>query len=395
MTFWSGAALILACVLLGMLWVTLRGRVRPTHGAQALYQAQHEALARAAADGDVPGTALPDLQTELARATLEDAAREERAPRPVTAEERYGLGLLVLLALPLVAIPVYLQFGSPTPAAVGTADPAHMTPAEMIAELEARIARAPDDPEPRMWLARVYMAGGRYAEAVEVFEKLNTLAPDQPAVLLQFADALAMTHQGRIGDQARDLIARALALEPDNLTGLWLAGLAADQAGDPATALTHLRRAQEVARRGETPTDELDALIAEIEARGNTPASAATPVATGARIVVAVDVDRAATAGFAPDSVVYVLARAVTGPPMPLAVKRVKLADLPLRVTLDDSLAMSPQLRLSSATEVTVTARISRSGDPIAQSGDLEGRTAPLKVGPDVAVNVRIDTQVP
>lgn len=406
MSVWIGAGILLALVLARLLWAALRPRATVSGDASAVYATQQEALARAAADGEVAPGDVAALSTELARATLEDAASGSSVPHPVSAEERYSLGLLVMLVLPVVAIPLYLQLGAPNPPSPAT-PAAHMSPAQMITELEQRIERAPQDPEPRMWLARVYMAEARYAEAVTVFEALNALAPDQPAILLQYADALAMTHQGKIGAKAAALIRRALELDPDNLTGLWLSGVAADQEGRAREALDFLQRARAASVATETPTDDLDAMIAEIETRSGLRATPATPAqgvapaappaaaAGGARITVEVAVDAAAVADFPPDAVVYVLARAVAGPPMPLAVKRLRLADLPQRVVLDDSLAMAPQFKLSSVTEVIVTARVSRSGEPLAHSGDVEGRSDPLAVGPDATVAVTIATRIP
>jgi len=400
MTFWGGAGIMLACVLARFLWAALRPKVSAPWASKATYQNQQAALARAAADGEVTADHLPELESDLARATLDDAAHETRAPFAVSAEERYGLGLLVIMILPIIAIPLYLKLGTPNLSSA-TAPPEHMTAVEMIKQLEARIEQAPQDPEPRLWLARVHMVGARYAEAVKVFEELNALAPDQPAIMLQFADALAMTHNGTIGDKALGLIHRAIELEPANVTGLWLAGVAADQAGKADQALDYLQRARRASldADAESPTEELDNLIAEIESRHGVK-SASPPVATAgatapASITVEVSVDATQVAGLPPDSVVYVLAKAVTGPPMPLAVKRLRLAELPQRVTLDDSLAMAPQFKLSSATEVIVTARVSRSGEPIAHSGDVEGKSAPLAVGPAATVAITIDTKIP
>ena len=96
----------------------------------------------------------------------------------------------------------------------------------------------------------------------------------------------------------------------------------------------------------------------------------------------------------APDDVVYVFARALQGPRMPLAVVRAKVSDLPMDFALDDSMAMSPELKLSSATELRIEARVSRSGDAIAKPGDLTGELSPVRPGAK-GLQLSIDRVVP
>ncbi len=307
--------------------------------------------------------------------------------------------------LPSLGRPLSTGFGMATLAWWGRRGelPANARAATIHGLLAARwgtLDRAPIDPEPRLWLARVYMASAQYAEAVRVFEALNALVPDQPAVLLQYADALAMTHNGVLAGKATELIHRALVLEPENVTGLWLAGVAADAAGKAPEALAYLRRARQASATTELPTAELDALISEVETRSRLKIEAVSgrvtakevPVAAG--IAVNVRVDQAMVADLPPDTVVFVLAKALNGPPMPLAVKRLSLRELPLTITLDDSLAMAPQFKLSTAEQVMVTARISRGGEPIAHAGDIEGTAGPLRVGIDTSVNITINAVI-
>ena len=79
-----------------------------------------------------------------------------------------------------------------------------------------------------------------------------------------------------------------------------------------------------------------------------------------------------------PDDTVFVYARSVKGPRMPLAIVRKQVRDLPMTVVLDDSLAMSPAMTLSKFDQVTVGARISKSGNAMPQSGDLQGSVSPV-----------------
>ena len=114
----------------------------------------------------------------------------------------------------------------------------------------------------------------------------------------------------------------------------------------------------------------------------------------GAKVSGKVSVAPALAGKAAPTDVVFIFARAASGPPMPLAVLRKQVKDLPVEFALDDSMAMAPNLKLSGFAEVVVGARISRSGSATPQSGDLQGLSRPVKVGAS-GVAVVIDTAVP
>lgn len=396
LVFWSVAGFFLLLVMLRLARAAWRPAATDHMAAQRVYEAQRSALARAGAAGEVTPEQLPALEQELARATLDDADRATTQVKPVSRTERLVLALLVAIMVPAIAVPVYLRYGSPAPPAAGEAPAHHMSPADMIAELEKRIAVAPEDPEPQLWLARVHMSTGDYAKAVKAFETVNRLMPEQAPILLQWADALAMQAEGHIDEQATSLIHQALAVEPDNVTGLWLAGVAAEEAGKPQEALGYLQRAREASVAADLPVAEIEAQISELAARTGQalpPPQEAAPAA--ASLTLEVTLDPALAADLPPETTVFVLAKAVAGPPMPLAVTRFPLSALPKIVTLDDSMAVAPQLKLSSAKEVMVTARISRSGDAVAKAGDLEGGLGPVEPQGNGTLKLRIDRVVP
>jgi cytochrome c-type biogenesis protein CcmH len=95
-----------------------------------------------------------------------------------------------------------------------------------------------------------------------------------------------------------------------------------------------------------------------------------------------------------PDDSVFVFARPADGSRVPVAVVRARVSELPLRFTLDDSRAMAPTAKISALNEVMVNARVSRSGNAIPASGDLEGATEKVKVGTQ-GMSLVIDRAIP
>jgi cytochrome c-type biogenesis protein CcmH len=116
---------------------------------------------------------------------------------------------------------------------------------------------------------------------------------------------------------------------------------------------------------------------------GSPRSAEAAPAAdtAAASLTVTVSLSPALAKKAAPNDVVFIFARAAQGPRMPLAIVRKQVKDLPATVVLDDSNGMSTDMKLSSAPEVIVVARVSKSGMANAQNGDLEGMSAPLKAG--------------
>lgn len=403
MLWWLIAAL-LVCVVTYVALSGARLRAAPAATAAQLYAARHAELLQDFAQGTLSSEARAALEAELARDALREVRPSAGYPQPQRTGRLLALGALAGL-LSAVAIPVYLRLGMPelTSGAAPTAQ-ARPSISDMTAQLEQRIARAPQDPEPRLWLARVYAATERYADAAAQYVAVLKMVGEDPAVLVQYADTLAMLNDGRLAGPPAELVQRALRAAPEHATALWLAGLAAEETGDTPAALGYLQRARTASVAAHQPTAELDAQIAALSAAlparagpasGAQPATEPGPAASGARLQVEVQLDPALAGQIGPNAVLFVLAKQTAGMPMPLAVKRLPAANFPLTVVLDDSLAMSPAARLSSARTVDVVARISQAGQPVAASGDLQGKIAGLAVGPDVHLRVKITEVVP
>ena len=222
----------------------------------------------------------------------------------------------------------------------------------------------------------------RYPEASKAYARASELAPTNAQLLADHADVLAMLQgQSAAGEPTR-LIERALKLDPNNLKALALAGSAAFERNDFAAATTYWTKARAGAPAGSEFASALDRSLAEIGAGKVATVEPITPnAAAGAGVAGSVRLAPELADKIRPDDTVYIFARAAEGPRMPVAILRRKASELPINFTLDDSTAMSAELKLSGFSQVVVGARISRSGNATPQSGDLIGQSGPVKPG--------------
>jgi len=335
-----------------------------------------------------------DLELALAQ-DLETA--DEAAPTGTTSS---GKGALVASALliPLITIPVYFEIGAPGlieakpggPAVAGSHASGELPPMDELAEqLRERMEENPDNAEGWFLLGRTYMRLENWGQAAQAYEQVVRLMPEEPAGLLSLADALIMRDGMKTGIKALELLERALNLDPQNVTALWLLGNAAADNGAMAKALHYWERAYPLlanepemqAQLGQRITDaggELPAVasVADLPsimptAEQAIPSSTPPAVDDGEGIRVQVALAPTLFDNAAPTDIVFVLARAENGPPMPLAVSRHRVDELPLDIRLTDAMAMMPAMKLSSFPRVEVVAKVSKSGQAGTQAGDL------------------------
>jgi cytochrome c-type biogenesis protein CcmH len=353
--------------------------------------------------------ALGEEQAAQARAALQQRLSDGAAsplPGATAGSPRLLLPTLTLFVL-LVAVAGYGWLGSPQgldPAlrqARGDGDAGgHTITVEQIQamteKLAARLKEQPDDVQGWAMLGRSYAVLGQHAQALPAFKQAMTLKPDDPVLIADYADALAVVNGRNLEGEPSRLIARALELDPNNLKALSLAGTAAFLRKDYALAIRHWEKMaklspdSELVKQIQGGIDEARSLAAgggEAVAAPASP-SAARPAAPqtaapagGASISGVVKLAAALTTKAAPEDTLFVYARAAQGSRMPLAILRKQVKDLPLTFTLDDSMAMSPAAKLSSAQQVVVSARISKRGDATPQPGDLQGQSAPVAPG--------------
>src|SRR5258706_8071237 len=231
---------------------------------------------------------------------------------------------------------------------------------------------------------------GRFPEAVDAYARAAQRAPRDAQLLADFADALAMARGQRMEGEPARLVERALEIDPKNLKALALAGTAAFERQDYASAATLWARMLPLVPSGSEDARMIAGNVEE--ARKLAGIGTAAKAHPGVRGMVSLAPELAKQVK--PDDIVFVFARAAEGPPMPLAVLRVKASELPLAFNLNDSMAMAPGLTVSAHPRVVVTARVSKSGSAKPAPGDLEGKSPP--VASDASgVTVLIDQVVP
>jgi len=358
---------------------------------------------------DLQAGALTADRYEQARRELERRLAEELQAHPVATPAPPGskaVGFAVVAGVPVLAVALYLVLGAPDaldPAAVTPADSAHsVTPEQieqMVAKLAQRLESSPDDPQGWIMLGRSYSAMGRFKEAAEAYQQAVKRVPADAQLLADYADAMGMAQGRSLKGEPSRLIARALAVDPDHVKSLALAGTAAFEARDYPAAVRHWERLM----RNIPPDSEFAQSIASGLAEARQLAGGAAPAGRAQAATAAVEpvirgtvrLSPKLAAQVSPDDTLFVFARAINGPRAPLAVKRFRAAQLPVEFVLDKSAAMSPEMTLAQHAEVTVGARISKSGSPGSKSGDLEGFRQPVKVGGSAAIEIVIDTLVP
>lgn len=299
---------------------------------------------------------------------------------------------VAVLGMALAAFALYRIVGTPA-GLEQTAAQAPATLDEAVVALEATLKRNPNEPEGWRLLGRSYAAQERFAEAQEAFAEAVRLMPDEPTLLVEAAQSrLYANPQRRLDPDAVALLQRALAIDPNHQRALWFLGVAQRQAQQPAEAARTWESllAKVDAGTARTLRVQIDSARAEagLPPLPAEPAAAIpAPGAVALTIKVSLDPGVAARVRLPGDAVVFVVARA-PGSPMPVAVERHTLQDLPLTVTLDDSDSLMPTSKLSSLGQVEVLARVSVSGDASRQQGDLESEVVRLSMPADEEIEL-------
>lgn len=349
-------------------------------------------------EGRLDQATYQQTRQELERRVLDDAGGE--SPRIQAGGRKIKLAIGLGILVPAVVVSLYMYLGSPEamtgakPQARGGAAGEHALSPEQIAgmveNLALRLQENPNDGQGWLMLGRSYAVLGRYPESAAAFSRAVGLLPPDAQHYADFADIVAMTQGKRLEGEPEKLVYRALEIDPNNIKALALAGTIAFDRQHYALAIREWRKVlvqvpEESAVAAGIQNSIIDAENRMAIAGKQAETSNAAQPAVVARVGGVVELDPALRAQVTPGDTLFVFARAVDGPKMPVAMLRKKVGDLPLQFTLDDSMSMTPQFKLSTVGKVVIGARISRSGDALARAGDLEGLSAPLLVGTENA----------
>ncbi|AGI07787.1 tetratricopeptide repeat protein [Xanthomonas citri pv. citri] len=313
--------------------------------------------------------------------------------RPLWRDAR---GLAASVAVLLLAASAALYWLVGTPGAMTQPTNRLPTPRsldEAIVQLRAALVSNPDQAEGWVLLGRSLSSQQKFAEARDAFARAVALRPDEADVLVAAAQARMLADDsGRPDPEAMRLLEHALAVQPDHQRARWFLGVVQRQAGEPAKASATWEPLLSVVDTKTRPglLEQINAARQEARLEPiQAPAAPTAAAASGKRIQVRVTLDAefAKRAGLPGDTSVFVIARAADTP-MPVAVEKHALSELPLTLTLDDGDSPMPTRTLSSLDHVQLLARLSRSGNAMRQADDVE--SAPVTIALPAAAPVEL-----
>ena len=425
--FWLIASTMTVLVLGLLLWPLLKRTAAAATGEQektlSIFRQQFAELGQDRANGVLTDELYQQARRELERRLLEETGATETTP--IMARRQVNsrpVALALAIIVPTVSGLFYWEFGNPLAmtqpdaaslSAQGSSEDAHPSSDAaldaLIERLKQKMGQNPNDGMGWALLARSYMGMGRHAEAALAYEKAVKLIPDDAQLLADYADALGVLHGRKLEGKPEVLVQQALKIDPRNVKALMLAGTVAFNRKNYARAAKDWEQARANLPADVDPemTQQLMAAIAEAKSQlgvGQETVSAYTEPAAPAEPTGQTGQPRAirgtvtvapglAGKGSATDTL-FVFAREMNGPPMPVAIVRATKQDLPFTFQLDDSTSPMPSRKLSGAGTVVIVARLSKSGQAMPQSGDLEGTSQPVKSGVD-GITVVIDRERP
>jgi cytochrome c-type biogenesis protein CcmH len=369
-----------------------------------------------------------DALEELEKSLLDDINTEGSNGETTRGGVPGKMTLAVLVVLvPLLGFGIYYQLGSPqylqvsgpgTPVApkVPAAGQSEKTPTvdEMIAGLKQKAAETPDDPNIWYLLGRLYASIENFPESVAAYEKLAEVSDRQPTALVVLADSIAMTRDGELSGRPMELIMEALEKDPQHVTALWMAGQAAADREDYLAAIDYWQRALPGLGESRDMQEQLNAMIAEaadlakqagLDVSGvlvpqkqpiaDELSGTASEKTAGVKIPVTISVEDKLLGDIGESAVLFVFARPVEGPPMPVAALKMAATGFPKKLLIDDSSILQAGKTLGQYPQLELAARIAMGGQPMGQSGDLESDAIVVNTGADTDVVLNISKRRP
>ncbi len=357
---------------------------------------------------------------DLERDMLADVSGQKEKIGKVSGNHIYVL-VAAILILPAFSIVMYMSLGDMDILKQKTAGENRQTDSpdmhsiqEMVVRLEERLQQEPEDGEGWHMLGRSYVVMNRFSEAANAFTNARKYIGDEPGLLADLSEALILANNNMITSEALGLARLSLEKNPDEQKSLWITGYASYEQGNIPMAVNYwehlLRMLPPDSNEAKSLSNNLASLKQQLAAvqpgsiqpdesgiSGEPVSEKATSggMQQASEIDVQVNVDPSLTGKIMPEDTVFIFARASSGPRMPLAIVRKKAGDLPVKVTLNDSLAMSENMTLSKFNEVVIGARISRSGNAMPQSGDLSGSSAIIQLDEVTGVKITINEVIP
>ncbi len=379
--FWIYAALLLFAALMLLLWPVLRGRKDQAEEDRtalniALYEEHIAELEAQHANGALSADQLKEGRLEADRELLDDTD----VGRP---KQSVNLGnalpLIAALLVPVAGLGLYMYWGASEKVEL-TLSLAEQpkTVEDMIKRLEDTVRLQPESVDAWYFLGRTYMSEQRPKEAAHAYEKTIELVGRQPDLLGQWAQALYFANGNKWSAELQSLLDEALSQDPNEATSLGLLGIAAfedKRFQDAIDAWTQLSKSldpqdpsyqaiQTGIERARSSLAETPQANAETNATQDTAAAEPAPAAVSDyKLLIDVTISDEMLKQTSGTDTVFVFARAESGPPMPLAAKRLTVADLPASIALTDEDSLLPQLKLSSIGRVKLQASVSSSGD--------------------------------
>jgi cytochrome c-type biogenesis protein CcmH len=360
------------------------------------YRDQLSEVEQEFAQGRISEAQMRSSQQEIARRVMEDVTQPEAPVESMSPASRRGLwALLVSMAVlvPVVCVSLYAVWGQPQ-----ALDPAtlrqgmaqeQVTPEklqQMVTALTRRLKDEPNSVEGWVLLARVQRAMGHFDESAQSFSTALQLSQDDD-LQIERAEVISQQHDGSFAGEPWAIIQKVLTANPNHVNALLLAGSASFSEFNYQSALRFWERARELVPAESNDAASLDDAIGQARDKMGLPAAPAHAKAStekalpGKSIKGRVSLIEELKGKVSPKDTVFIYATPVSGSRMPLAIIKTTVDQLPLDFVLDDTRSMRADAKLSTQTEVAVTARISKTGQAMPQSGELGVMATPVKLG--------------